>query len=156
MKKKAVQQARLVWPSDDGADIRMSLIDYQVKLQRLYHSMANSDSPTLREDGTRLLKEAAEAAAAKQLADLQSAANAKKPRPAARSPKKTNIREAMRPYKANQTRFKVFMEAWEKEALNGLRLRANGDDYTVDNENESKEPAPYTWGTLEKIYHQKD
>jgi hypothetical protein len=49
--------------------------------------------------------------------------------------------------------FKSFMRAWERDAMEGLRLHETSPGhYAIDDENAFDKPANYTRGTLEKLY----
>lgn len=151
-KEKPIHRVKVCWRFEDGSTGEMLLVDMEKQLQRQYHAMANSDDPFLREAGERNLRMSAEEAAAKQFADVQNRARSERPRPASRSAIRSKIQSVMRRYKAENTEFKVFMSAWSKQALDGLRLVAEADGYTVDDENDTAAPKPYTWKTLQKIY----
>jgi len=146
-KKKAAP--RVAWKFDDGSTGSIPLADHEAQLQAQYHAMANSDDPSLRVAGRRLAREAAEQAAAKQWADLQAASNATRPR--SKSPIKERIQAVMRPYKADGTDFKTFLESWERDAIDGLLLSDSGDLFLVYDEDGDGQ-ARYTFRSLQKLY----
>ena len=157
MKKKPVQRVRIRWKFDDGTEGLMPLVDHEAQLQAQYHAMATSDDPSLRKAGREHLQAVAEAVAAQRWADMQRAENSKLPR--RKSTIRQRVQEAMRPFKANGTEFKLFMAAWEREAIDGLRLTLVGDAYLIDDENaeavtgENAALPKYKWAALQKLYY---
>lgn len=148
----AIEAARIRWRFADGRDMDVPLVDVEAQLQAQYHAMATCDDPVLRMQGRARLKEAAEQAAAKQLADQQAAGAAHRPRPGARSPLKERVQAMMRHYRRGGTEFKVFLQAWERDAIDGLRLTPAGNKYLVDDEEGDAGMATYTLATLTKHY----
>src|SRR5690606_20345023 len=122
--------------------------------QAQYHGMALSDDASLRAEGKRLIKESAEQALAKRLANARAAENATLPRPGAKNTIRRRVLDMMRSHKAAGTEFKRFMEAWEIDALAGLRLTVDtpADKYLVDDEDDTEPPIVYKWSTLRKLY----
>lgn len=150
---RKAREAHVRWKFEDGRNISVPLVEVEVQLQRQYHAMANSNDPALREAGRRLARVAAEQAAAKQLADVQAVAAARRPRAGAGSKAKQRVQAVMRPYKAGSTSFKVFMQAWECAPIGGLRLTPlDGNRYEIDDENADGAPTRYQSSTLEKMY----
>jgi len=81
---------------------------------------------------------------------------AKSPRPSRRDPLRESIVDLMRAYKQDDTAFKMFMSAWERNVLNDLRLKnISGENYTVCNESACKPVTNgYTLKTLKRMYSQ--
>ena len=149
-KKGAVRGVRIRWVFDDESVETMPLAEHVDLLQKQYHVMAANKEPSVRDAGRNLLQGIWERAAARQWDDIQRAQNAKNPR--TKSAIKERIQTMMRPYKVSGTQFKVFLQAWEREALDGLRLKVDGDSYAVDDEESNAEPTSYKLGSLSKLY----
>jgi len=126
----------------------------ELHLLAQYHGMARSDDAYLRAEGKKLIAEAAEQALAKRLANARAAENAALPRPGAENPIRQRVLAMMKSRKAAGTEFKRLMEAWEMDALAGLRLSvvAPGAEYKVDDEDATDPPIVYKWSTLRKLY----
>lgn len=146
-KPKKVATVRLKFA--DGRVMSLPMVDYQNQLVRQAAAMAASDSPELREDGNKLLREAARLAADGVMRQLQPRAAAKATR--RNDPLRQRIVEMMRRERVNGAAFKTLMQRWVGEPINGLILYTHGDGYLVcdDVADDSK---PYTWATLQKLY----
>ena len=85
-------------------------------------------------------------------------ASAKLPRPSTRRPIRDAIMKAMKPHKKDFQAFKSFMQSWETDAINGLRLTEVNDtqSYIVSDENGDLGQETYRLGTLEVMYSQSD
>ncbi len=117
--------------------------------------MASSDDPLLADAGRRRLREAAENAAAQQIADMQRADISKRPRSSERGSLKEKIQSAMHAEKTRGTDFKTFMSLWQQGALDGLRCQPEGEGYLIEDENDIKgRQRKYAWGTLQTYYSQ--
>lgn len=149
-KKVSVRDKRLRWKFEDGSTGLIPLVDHEAQLQAQYHAMATSDEPSLRIAGRKLLQRAAEQAAAAQMAKMQRVNASRSVRPRGKSAMKERIQLAMRQHKVGGTEFKTFMQVWEREAIDGLRLIV-GELYAVDDENDDRR-AFYTWNSLRKLY----
>lgn len=62
------------------------------------------------------------------------------------------ITEVMRPHAAGGTSFKAFMSIWTGQTLDGLRLKVEGDRYSIDDENELDATRRGTWKTIRNWY----
>lgn len=154
-KAKSIARWTVSWRFGDGSTEAMPAADLEESLQRQYHAMASSDDPLLADAGRRRLREAAENAAAQQIADMQRADISKRPRSSERGSLKEKIQSAMRAEKTRGTDFKTLMSRWEQEVLNGLRCQPEGEDYLIEDENDiDGHQRKYTWGTLQAYYSQ--
>jgi hypothetical protein len=81
-------------------------------------------------------------------------ASAKLLRPSTKSPMRGAILKAMKPYKKDFQAFKSFMQSWEADAINGLRLTEVNDtqSYIVSDENGDLGQKTYKRDTLEVMY----
>ena len=84
----------------------------------------------------------------------QNRAAAKRPRPGRAKPMAARITDGMKPYRRDHVAFKVFILAWERETIGGLRLSAVGEmSFSIADENAASEPpVTRTRGTLQKMY----
>ncbi|GAO23300.1 putative metallo-beta-lactamase superfamily [Alicycliphilus sp. B1] len=154
-KEKSIARWTVSWRFGDGSTEAMPAADLEESLQRQYHAMASSDDPLLADAGRRRLREAAENAAAQQIADMQRADISKRPRSSKRGDLKEKIQAAMRVEKTRGTDFKTFMKCWSQEPQNGLRCEPEGEDYLIEDENDiDGHQRKYTWGTLQAYYSQ--
>lgn len=108
-KAKSIARWTVSWRFGDGSTEAMPAADLEESLQRQYHAMASSDDPLLADAGRRRLREAAENAAAQQIADMQRADISKRPRSSERGSLKEKIQSAMHAEKTRGTDFKTFM-----------------------------------------------
>jgi hypothetical protein len=100
---------------------------------------------------------------AKARANQANRKNATKPRLKARAPLTAAIRRLMKRYKADSTEFKVFIKAWEAEALERLRLIEtrpsdviHPSEYLVIDENgDDSSQRSYTSNTLRAMYSRR-
>ena len=155
-KAKSIARWTVSWRFGDGSTETMPVADLEGSLQRQYHAMATSDDPLLADAGRRRLREAAENAAAQQIANMQRADISKRARSSHRGDLKEIIQSVMRAEKTRGTDFKTFMSRWEKGVLNGLRCQPEGgNNYLIEDENDiDGHQRKYTWGTLQTYYSQ--
>lgn len=78
--------------------------------------------------------------------------------PRAKKPFTQAVRNAMGEGKKDNQDFKTFMQMWRLGHINGLTIKAieSGDRYIITDEDGDLGNKAYGWGTLEKMYSQKD
>lgn len=86
----------------------------------------------------------------------QSRKASRKERPAAKSTFAEAVRNAMASERAAHTAFKVFIQQWKMDPIDGLRLTELSDEiYEISDENGDLGAIQYKHGTLSKMYSTK-
>jgi hypothetical protein len=94
----------------------------EAQLISQYIGMVRSNSPVLKEAGRRHLADMARRASETRIFQLQRLLAARQPRPAARSAIRRRIIAAMREQRRSGISFELFMDIWQHDPLDGLRL----------------------------------
>lgn len=132
----AVDRYAVRWKFPDGTTADVPLADVQRQIMEQAAHMLGSPDPEIREAGRKRLDELSRQSAAAVAAQAQRPKAAKAPRPGARSPLRERIIEVMRSHKRGGTEFKTFMQAWQSDHIDGLRLTPSGErSYMVKDEN---------------------
>lgn len=146
----AVDRYAVRWTFPDGTTADVPLADVHRQVMEQAALMLGSPDPEIREAGRKRLNELSRQSAAAVAAQAHRPKSAKAPRPGARSHLRERIIEVMRPHKRGGTEFKTFMQAWESDQIDGLRLTPAGDRaYKVSDENaDGKACKVYGFDTL--------
>lgn len=114
--------------------------------------LAQSDDPEARAKGKARLRQAARILAQAEAATWKRRAGAKLDRPRAKDPLRAKVLDLMKTYRDSE--LKTFLEAWEAEALHGVRLTwmPTEDSYQVADENGDAGTKNYKLATLTTMF----